>query len=168
MRKISFTFFLLGLLTIGGLEIQNAAPALASEKGSLHDEGESEDKKNKKDEEDNDISGGRFEGDPIYVHIKPMIIPVINDNGVEQIVSLILDIHVKDSRTADTLHKNMPRVVDALYRYLYGSLEDGSVKKGKLVNVTKIKSRAVLAVSEVAGRENIVDVLVQAVSQRML
>jgi len=166
MRKIPPLLFLLSLALPCVLAVQTAIPAQASEKkASEHEEGNKEEKK---EGEDSDISGGRFEGDPIYVHIKPIVIPVINDNGVEQLVSLILDIHVKDSNAADSLHKNMPRVVDALYRYLYGSLEDGSVKNGKLVNVTKIKNRAILAVSEIAGKENIVDVLVQAVSQRML
>ncbi|MDD4615546.1 MAG: hypothetical protein PHW76_00265 [Alphaproteobacteria bacterium] len=128
---------------------------------------ESKGKKNEK-KEDEEVSGGRFEGDPIYVHIKPLILPVINDDGVEQIVSLVLDVHVKDTETADLLRKDMPRVVDALLRHLYGSLDTGALSKGKLVNIGKLKKNAILAISEIVPRHQIVDVLVQGVSQRML
>lgn len=165
--RLSLSFVFLSLLALGGMQIPLAHPSVASEKAKS--EGEKGEKGKKKEgKEEEDITGGRFEGDPIYVHVKPLILPIINDQGVEQIVSLIVDIHVKDSGTADTLHKNMPRVVDALLRHLYGGLEDGTLNKGKLVNLTKIKAKAVDAISEIVDRQSVVDVLIEGVSQRML
>jgi hypothetical protein len=117
---------------------------------------------------DDDVSGGRFAGDPIYVHIAPMVLPVISDNGVEQLVTIILDVQVKDFDAADTMHTNMPKVQDALMRALYGGLGQGTLRNGKLVDVTKVKKKAIAAVSEVIGVDHIQDVLVQGVSQRML
>jgi len=117
---------------------------------------------------DADTSGGRFAGDPIYIHMTPMVLPVINDNGVEQLITLILDVQVTNFDAADAMHSNMPRVEDALMRALYGGFGEGSLRNGKLVDVAKVKSKAVAAVGEVIGVENVRDVLIQSVSQRLL
>jgi len=114
------------------------------------------------------VTGGRFVGDPIYVHIDPMVMPVINDNGVEQLATIIMDVEVKDFDAADTMHAHMPKVMDALMRHLYGGLGSGALRNGKLVDVTKVKNKAIAAVGEVIGADNVRDVLIQNVSQRML
>jgi flagellar basal body-associated protein FliL len=168
MRKLPLSFSLLCFLALGAWQGIFVSRAFAQEPAAKTNETVKSKKGDKKGNDDDDISGGRFEGDPIYVHIKPMVLPVINEEGVEQLVSLVLDVHVKDSETADTLHKDMPRVMDALLRNLYGGLEDGSLKKGKLVNIQKIKSNAINAIGEIVGRDKIVDVLVQGVTQRVL
>ncbi len=115
-----------------------------------------------------EVSGGRFAGDPIYVHIAPMVMPIITDSGVEQLVTIVIDIQVKDFDTADVLHSNMPRVMDALMRSLYGGLGEGNLRNGKLVDITKIKSKAAHALSDLFTGDAIKDVLIQGVAQRML
>ncbi len=127
-----------------------------------------------KSKNNNDISGGKFEGDPVFVHMPPMILPIITDTGVEQIVTVLIDIEVKNFETADLIHSNMPRVQDTLMRALYGGLGQGSLRNGKLVDVAKIKAKATEAlVDEVgikggAGADAIRNVLIEGVSQRML
>ena len=115
-----------------------------------------------------DISGGRFAGDPVYVHIAPMVLPVITDEGVEQLVTVIVDVEVKDFDVADNMHTNMPRVQDALMRALYGGLGQGSLRNGNMVDVNKIKAKATAALNEVLGAESIREVLIQGIGQRML
>jgi flagellar basal body-associated protein FliL len=115
-----------------------------------------------------DISGGRFAGDPVYVHLSPMILPVITDTGAEQIVTLQITIEVKDFDAADTVHTNMPKVMDALMRGLYGGLGNGDLRNGQLIDVTKIKAKATTALGEAVGADNIRDVLIEAVAQRRL
>jgi flagellar FliL protein len=114
------------------------------------------------------ISGGRFAGDPVYVHISPMVLPVISDNGAEQLVTIQIDVEVRDFDIADNLHSNMPRVMDALMQALYGGLGQGSLRHGKLVDVAKVKAKATTALEGIMGADNIRNVLVQGVSQRML
>ncbi len=115
-----------------------------------------------------DVSGGRFAGDPVYVHLAPMVMPIINENGVEQLVTIVIDIQVKDFDTADLLHSNMPKVMDTIMRALYGGLGDGNLRNGKLVDITKIKNKTTRALKEVITGDGIKDVLIQGVSQRML
>ena len=159
------------LLIVCLLALNALQPVFAEETASKaetsKDKSDAGDKEKKKGG-DEDVSGGRFAGDPIYVHISPMVLPVINDSGVEQLVTIIIDVQVKDFDAADNMHANMPKVMDALMRALYGGLGQGVLRNGKLVNVGKIKNKAVGAVGEVIGPENVRDVLVQGVSQRML
>ncbi len=114
------------------------------------------------------VIGGRFKNDPIYVHIPPLIMPIINERGVEQLVTLLVDVEVRDFNAAALLQSNMPRVIDSLLQHLYGKLGEGNLKDGKLVNVVKIKKEAISAVSKVIGADKIHDVLLQGVAQRML
>jgi len=168
MRTSTLFFFLLSILALGAMQENFVSPAFAAAHGAKKSEGEKAEKGESKKKGSEDITGGRFEGDPIYVHIAPMVLPIISEDGVEQLVSLIISVHVKDLDAANTLHKNMPRVIDSLLRHLYGGLDEGTLRKGKLVNVTKIKKKSAEAVAEIIAPEDIVEVLVEGVSQRML
>ena len=97
-----------------------------------------------------------------------MILPVITDNGAEQIVTLQITIQVTDFDAADTVHSNMPKVMDSLMRALYGGLGNGDLRNGQLIDVAKVKSKAIAAVGEAVGADNIRDVLIEAVAQRRL
>lgn len=162
MKKIHLPLLLASFLAIGALQGVAISHAYAEEKA----EAKGDKKDDKKAVEG--TTGGRFAGDPIYIHLDPMVMPVINEKGVEQLVTILLDVQVKDFATADAIHSNMPRVKDSLMRNLYGGLGQGSLRNGKMVNVNKVKAKALSAVGEVVGKENIIDVLVQGVAQRML
>ena len=173
MRKICLPFVFACFLAVGGWCIAASSHAFAAEESSTKGgeggkaEGGKSDSKGKKKEGD-EVMGGRFAGDPVYVHIAPIVLPVINENGVEQLVTILLDVQVKDMDAATALHSNMPRVRDALMRNLYGGLGQGALRNGKLVSVGKVKTKAIAAICDILGKENVRDVLVQGVSQRML
>jgi flagellar FliL protein len=179
MRRVSMRIgVILALLAAGAWALpvmaadDGSAPAPAADakppKDAAKDKKESggeEGGENKKAPEG--VSGGRFAGDPVYVHIAPMVLPVISDQGVEQLITILIDVEVRDFDVADNMHSNMPRVMDALMRSLYGGLGQGSLRNGKLVDVTKVKARATAALNEVIG-DGIREVLIQGVAQRML
>ena len=167
MRLFNFSTIVLALVLVVALVASGSHSVWAAEeaegkKPSLEDSGSG------KKKDPGDVSGGRFAGDPVYVHLLPMVIPIITDKGAEQLVTFQIDVEVKDFDTADHMHTIMPRVVDALMRHLYGGLGQGSLRNGKMVDVTKIKAKAHAALVEVIGADGIRDVLVQGVSQRML
>jgi flagellar FliL protein len=177
-RVLMRIFVILALLVAGAW----ALPVMAAEGDSATaptadakpSKDAAKDKKETSDEESGgkkkgpeDVSGGRFAGDPVYVHIAPMVLPVISDQGVEQLITILIDVEVKDFDVADNMHANMPRVMDALMRSLYGGLGQGSLRNGKLVDVAKVKARATAALNEVIG-DGIREVLIQGVAQRML
>jgi flagellar basal body-associated protein FliL len=156
-RTSSLTLLILFLALVSPVHVVHAAEAASKA-------GDADTSKKQGD----DTFGGRFAGDPIYIHMSPMVLPVINENGVEQLITIIMDIQVKDFDSADQMHNNMPRVQDALMRALYGGLGQGVLRNGKLVDIAKIKNKAIAAVSEVIGNGNVRDVLIQGVAQRML
>lgn len=169
MTRITLFAVLFLTLLCGNMSFTSSVYAeeeKAAAKGEGGKKGEGEDKKDSKKPEG--VSGGRFAGDPVYVHISPMVLPVISDSGVEQLVTIIIDIEVKDFDVADNIHSNMPKIMDALMRGLYGGLGQGSLRNGKLVDVNKVKAKATTALQSVVGDGGIKNVLVQGVSQRML
>jgi flagellar basal body-associated protein FliL len=165
LRQIIGLFFVLGFLNLALCPVAHAegqaAPAAKADAGKKEESGE-------KAKAPDGVSGGRFAGDPVYVHIAPMVLPVISDAGVEQLVTIVIDVEVKDFDVADNLHSNMPKVMDALMRSLYGGLGQGSLRNGKLVDVTKVKNKATAALQAIISEDGIKNVLVQGVSQRML
>lgn len=163
-----FVFCLSQIMAAPHVFAEEAAPAKKDDSAKSDEGGKGESKEGGKSKGSDDVSGGRFAGDPIYVHIAPVVLPVITDNGVEQLVTIVFDVQVKDFDTADDMHANMPRIMDALMRALYGGLGQGALRNGKLANVNKVKNKAIEAVGEVVGSDKIIDVLVQGVSQRML
>ncbi len=186
-RRISAMLLLIVSLTLAASALPS--PCLASEKkaeadhGGDQKDGGHDDKGEKTEEgagekkgegegkgkgEDTGIMGGRFKGDPIYVRIDPLVMPVISKQGAEQIVMLKVVIQVPELDIANKIHMEQPKVMDAIMRNLYGSLGEGSVQNGKMVDVAKIKPKIIHAISEVVGEGNVTDVLIQGIAQRRL
>lgn len=117
---------------------------------------------------DGAIFGGRFKGDNIYVHIEPLVLPIITDNGAEQLVTVLIDLQVRNFDAADNVHSNMPRVRDAIMQALYGGLADGALRTGNMLNIAKVKSKISASLEKTLGQNLIDDVLIQAIAQRKL
>jgi len=108
------------------------------------------------------------DGEPVYVHLKPIILPIISDYGAEQLVNLIIDLEMKDFDTAMMLNNNRPRLNDAIIRGLYGGLADGSMRNASALDITKIKKKIRDVVDETFGEGIVKDVLLQDLAQRKL
>ena len=117
---------------------------------------------------DGAIFGGRFKGDNIYVHIEPLVLPIITDNGAEQLVTVLIDLQVRNFDAADNVHSNMPRVRDAIMQALYGGLADGALRTGNMLNIPKVKNRISSSIEKALGPNLVDDVLIQAIAQRKL
>lgn len=177
-KKVVFVV-MLSLLLAGGTSVRWACAAegegAKSEKAEANKESKKEeggkseegDKKKKKGD-DESITGGRFAGDPIYVHVQPISLPIISNRGAEQIVTMLIDLHVKDFDTATNMHENMPKMKDALLQALYGGFADGSLREKNMLDLPKIKESVKITVGRVFGEDAVQDVLIQAVAQRRL
>lgn len=176
MRRFTFlivawTVFALAGAALSPCRADDAPPAADAKKDKSSDaaapkgEGGADSAKKKAPA---DISGGHFAGDPVFVHLSPIVLPILGDTGPEQLVTVTIAIQVKDFDTADDMTTNMPKVMDALIQVLYGGLSNGSLRDGRLVNPGKIKNQAMLAIQNLEGAENIKDVLIVNMSQRLL
>lgn len=103
-----------------------------------------------------------------FVRLQPMVLPLVTENGAEQIITFLIVIQVKDSDAIRNIQEQMPRVQDAIFRVLYSGLSDGSLRRGNSVNLTRIKSRIINALGRVIDKNGVADILIQAVGQRAL
>lgn len=125
---------------------------------------ESEEGDNKKGEVG--VTGGRFAGDPVYVHLQPIILPIITDRGAEQIVTMIIDLQTATFELATEMHTNMPRLKDAILQALYGGLGDGSMRNANMLDLEKVKFHIKKTLNQVFGEGAVLEVLMQAIAQR--
>ncbi len=159
-------FFLVGGVTLV------AAPALASGGGGHGGEGShaakgKEDSKSKKKEAVS-ITGGQGPDDPIFLHLAPLTLPIINDYGAQQLVTMLIDLQMKALEPAQKMQKEMPRLKDAVLQALYGGLADGSMCNAQALDIPKIKTAIHDTINRVFGGDYVQEVLIQGVAQRKL
>jgi flagellar FliL protein len=107
-------------------------------------------------------------GPPAFVNIGPLTVPVLVGDGIQQFVSILVAVEVKDVATADGVRAIAPRLTDAYLTALYGAIGNGQVMQGGLVDVAQLKGKLGAASRKVLGENVARDVLVQVVSQRPL
>ena len=107
--------------------------------------------------------------DPIYVEFNPIQLPVLSDDAVEQVVTMVVALEVTDQEAADRVIALAPRLNDALMQDLYGALHARRIVGANgMVDVSRLKSRIVESSDGVLGEGVVLDALVQMVAQRPL
>lgn len=114
------------------------------------------------------ITGGQSDADPIYLHLPVVTFPIIDDGGAQQIVSLLIDLHMKDRPSAEKIQSSMPKLKDAIIQALYGGMSDRSMRNAQMLDISKVKDGIVQTLNRIYGDGFVNDVLIQAVSQRKL
>lgn len=105
-------------------------------------------------------------GDKIYVSIGPIILPVVTSDGPQQIITMIVSLQVENIDASDKVRQQLPRLIDAYMRALYGRLDKNTMHHGRIVNVDFIKRMVGRATDEILGKGIVEDVLIQAIAQR--
>ncbi|MCB1783373.1 MAG: flagellar basal body-associated FliL family protein [Alphaproteobacteria bacterium] len=109
--------------------------------------------------------GGHGEG-ASFVELDPLILPIIDNSGVTQVVSLVVAIEVGDASAADKVKTLSPRLKDAYIQDMYGVLNERAALKGGVIQVSAIKKRLNSITQKVLGEDVAQDVLLQVVQQR--
>ncbi len=100
-----------------------------------------------------------------YVKLAPLLLPIIDENGVQQVVSMIVAIEV-DGSNAERVKEISPRLTDAYIQSMYGILNRHAALKGGIIQVRMIKEHLNRITDEVLGDEIDTEVLLQHVQQR--
>ncbi len=106
------------------------------------------------------------EGSVEYVTLDPLILPIIDQDGVYQVLSLAVVIEVNGVNDADKIKAKAPRLKDAYIQDMYGILNENAALKGGVVQVNIIKKRLNRITNEVMGDDIETEVLLQVVQQR--
>jgi len=161
MRMIIIAVIALLMLGGGGAGayyyfFSQSAEASAGEVEKGH-EAKKKDKHAKKDSH-----GGGME----FVELDPLILPIVDRNGVSQVVSLVVVIEVSDKAAAEEVQRLTPRLKDAFIQDMYGVLNRYAALKGGVIQVSSIKKRLKKVSDHVLGEHVANDVLLQVVQQR--
>ena len=103
---------------------------------------------------------------PVYVRFNPLQLPLIGDDGIDQVIDIIVALEVPDNAAADQVIAMAPRLNDAILRDLYGVLHTNRIMRDGVVNVNAIKVRIVGVAQGIMGDDLVRDALVQGVAQR--
>jgi flagellar protein FliL len=104
--------------------------------------------------------GGKF------VELDPLVLPIIDERGVTQIVSIVVVIEVDSADKVKEVERLAPRLKDAYIQDMYGVLNKHAALKGGVVQVGEIKERLNRISDRVLGEDIANDVLLQVVQQR--
>ncbi len=167
MRKIIIAVVALLMLGGGGVGAYfyfaqpaeaSAGEAAAEEIAKGHDE--------KAKGEKGGHGGGHGSGGTEFVELDPLVLPVIDNRGVTQTVSLVIALEVGSLEKVDQVKKLTPRLKDAYIQDMYGVLNNHAALKGGVVQVGAIKERLNKITADVLGEDMVDDVLLQVVQQR--
>lgn len=102
-----------------------------------------------------------------YVELEPLLLPVIDDTGITQQVSLIVKLEIEDPAMLTEVTAKTPRIIDAFVSDLYGALsQSNATMENGILRLDRIKSRLRKSANKVMGDEKkINDVLLQVVQQ---
>lgn len=101
----------------------------------------------------------------LFVELTPLILPVINEYGATQVVSLVVALEVDSQEKADKVTKYEPRLTDAYLSDLYGAFAEKAPEHG-VIPIAYLKERLNLMSEKVLGEHVVSDVLVQVMQKR--
>ena len=85
--------------------------------------------------------------DTNFVHLNPILFPVLGNSGVQQFVSVTVALEFDDSTAASKAHALEPRLMDAYLQDLYGAksiMRDGTLDPIALKSALEVSSQRVL------------------------
>ena len=101
-----------------------------------------------------------------FVEMKPIVLPIIDADGVSQVVTLIVSLEVSGDDNEKYVMALTPRLKDAFIQDMYGMLNRKASMDGGVVKVDHLKNRLNKVSAKVLGERKVNDVLLQVVNQR--
>ncbi len=102
---------------------------------------------------------------PSYVKLDPLVVPIVNDDGASQVVSLLITLEVMAATDIPKIETLKPRVKDAMIINLYGLLNERAAVQNGVLQVSYVKKHLTAAIEKVVGEGVLKDVLLQMVQQ---
>lgn len=104
-----------------------------------------------------------------YVELDPLMLPVVDDEGISQVLNLVVSLEVPTLVIADKVKLMKPKLTDAFLMDLYGVLNKNEAMKNGVLQVYVVKKRLLGIARDVMGEdEKVNDVLLQIVQQKQV
>jgi flagellar FliL protein len=101
-----------------------------------------------------------------FVKLEPLILPIIDDSGVTQVVTLVVALEVNGADAEKKAQMYAPRLKDAFIQDMYGVLNRKASIEGGVIKEDKLKARHNRETLKVLGENQVNDVLLQVVQQK--
>ena len=101
-----------------------------------------------------------------FVEMDPIILPIIDAQGVSQVITLVISLEVSGEKNADYAKNLAPRLKDAYIQDMYGVLNRKASMDGGVIKVDELKERLNRISAKVLGENKVNGVLLQVVNQR--
>lgn len=144
-----------------GKKAEASAPESAEHEAAAAKEKEK--KEAKGDGHGGDAHGGSSVN---FVKLEPLVLPIIDEDGVSQVVSLVIVLEVEDQFIATEVRRMTPRLKDAYIQEMYGVLNRTASMEGGVLKVSEIKKKLNSITAKVMGENQVNDVLLEVVQQR--
>lgn len=105
-------------------------------------------------------------GQAYFVELSPLSLPIIDGNGVSQVIRMTVVMEVADDTKAGIVKNLEPRLKDAIIQDMYGVLNRKAAFEGGILQVGTIKERLNKLSKKVLGPDVVKEVLLQMVQQR--
>lgn len=103
---------------------------------------------------------------PTYVKLDPLVVPIMDADGVSQVISMMISFEVKDEEQAKKVEGLKPRIKDAFITNMYGMLnQKAALDNGGTVKISYVKKRLTDITQKVMGEGVVDNVLLQMVQQ---
>jgi flagellar protein FliL len=112
--------------------------------------------------------GGDGHGDdkgPTFVKLDPLVVPVMDSEGISQTISMMIVFEVTDEEAGKKLESLKPRLKDAMITNMYGLMNHQAALDKGVLQVGYVKQRLNAIAQKVMGDGVIKDVLLQMVQQ---
>lgn len=100
-----------------------------------------------------------------YIEMSPIILPIIDREGISQTVSMVISIQVNNPGNAEEVKANLPKLADAYLSDMYGTLSQKASMEGGVIKVSQLKARLVAITDKVMGHDKVDGVLLQVLQQ---
>lgn len=101
-----------------------------------------------------------------YVQLDPIIVPVLQKDGLQQVVSMVVVIEAKDADKADIVRDKKPKLADAFLSDMYGVFSRPENLDNGIVKISELKTRMMELAAKILGPDVVADVLLQVLQQR--
>ncbi len=103
-----------------------------------------------------------------FVEMEPIILPIIDAQGVSQVVTLTISLEVNSEEHEKYVELLKPRLKDAYIQDMYGVLNRKASMEGGVLKVDDLKERLSRISDKVLGANKVNGILLQAVNQRAI
>lgn len=100
-----------------------------------------------------------------YIEMSPIILPIIDRDGISQTISIVISLQVGDPVKAEEVKHNLPKLADAYLSDMYGALSKKASMQGGVIKISMLKSRLKSITQKLMPEGGIDDVLLQVLQQ---